>query len=73
MGSNNRGPLDKKLIAIQSFIRAKIVIQVTVLKTEPVKLADVPGHIWGIAERPLAWVINDGSVVEEKSGGPILV
>ena len=73
MSSDNRGPLDKKLIAFFSFVRAKIVIQVTVLKTEPVKFADVPGHIWGIAERPLAWVINDRSVIEEKSGGPILI
>ena len=73
MSSDQSRPLDEKLIAFFSFVGTKIVIQVTVLKTEPVKLADVPGHIWGIAEGPLAWVIDDGSVIEEKSGGPILV
>jgi hypothetical protein len=71
MSSDNRGPLHKKLIAFFSLVGAKIVVQVAVLKTQPVKLADVPGHIRGIAERPLPWVINDGSVIEEKSGGPI--
>lgn len=71
MRSDHRGPLDKKLIAFFSFVRIKIVLQITVLKTQPVELAQVPGHIGGIAERPPAWVINDGSVIEEKSGGPI--
>jgi len=73
MSSDNRGPLDKKLIAFFSFVRAKIVFQVAVLKTQSVKFAEVPGHVRRIAERPLAWVINDGSVIEEKSGGPIFI
>lgn len=71
MSSDNRRPLDKKLIAFFSFVRIKVVLQITVLKTQPVELAQVPSHIRGIAERPLVWVINDGSVIEEKSGGPI--
>ena len=44
MSADNRRPLEKKLIAIFSFVRAKIVVQVTVLKPQPVKFADVPGH-----------------------------
>ena len=73
MSSDNRCPLHKKLIAFFGFVRAKIVVQVAVLKTQSVKFAEVPGHVRRIAERPLAWVINDGSVIEEKSGGPILI
>jgi hypothetical protein len=71
MSSDNRGPLDKKLIAFFSFVRAEIVVQVAVLKTQPVKFAEIPGQVRGIAEGPLAWVINDRSIIEEKSGGPI--
>lgn len=71
MSSDNRGPLDKQLIAFFSFVRAKIIAQVTVLKPQPVKFAEVPGQVGRITERPLAWVVNDRSVIEEKSSGPI--
>ena len=72
MSSDDRRPLEKNLIAFVSFVRFKIIAQVAVLKTQPVKFADVPGHVRRIAERPLAWVINDRSVIEEKPSGPIL-
>jgi hypothetical protein len=42
--THNRRPLEKKLIAIFSFIRFKIVAQVAVLKPQAVKLADLPGE-----------------------------
>ena len=62
--THNRRPLEKKLIAIFSFIGFKIIAQVTVLKPQAVKLADLPGEEWRIAKRPLAWVINHRSIIE---------
>ena len=71
MRPDNGRPLEKKLIPFFRLLRIKVVLQVTILKTQPVKLAEVPSQERGIAERPLAGVINDGGVIEEKSGGPI--
>ena len=73
MSTDHSRPLEKKLIAFVSFVRFKIIAQVAVLKTQSVKFADVPGHVRRIAECPLAWVINDWSIIEEKPSGPILI
>ena len=73
MRPDSRGPLDKKLIALLSFVRAKVIVQVAVLKTQPVKFAQIPGQVRRIAEGPLVPVIDHGSVIEEKSGRPISI
>jgi hypothetical protein len=67
------GPLEKQLIAFFSFVRGKIVAQITVLQTQPVKLAQVPGQVRRITKGPPAWVINERSVIDKKSGGPISI
>src|ERR1700752_291138 len=71
--ANNRRPLDKKLIAIFSFVRSKIIVQVTVLKTQAVKLADLPGEKRRVPHGSLTGALDHRSVIDEKSGRPILV
>lgn len=71
--ANNRRPLNKKLIAIFSFVRSKIIVQITVLKTQAVKLADLPREKRRVTDGPLAWALDDRSVIDEKSGRPIFV
>jgi hypothetical protein len=43
MGPDNRGPLNIKLIAGFSFVGGEIVAQITVLETQSVKFAEIPG------------------------------
>jgi len=65
--THNRRPLEKKLIAIFSFVRSKVIIQVTVLETHAVKLADLPRKKRRVTDGPLAWVFDDRSIIDEKS------
>ena len=45
MSTDDRRPLEENLIAILSLVRAaKIVVQVTVLKAQAIKLAQIPGE-----------------------------
>jgi len=45
MSANNRGPLEKELISPLTFVCADAIIRVSKLKTQAVKLAEVPRHI----------------------------
>ena len=45
MSADNRRPLEKELVSSLTVVCANTIVGVSELKTQAVKLADVPGHI----------------------------
>ena len=62
MRTDNRRPLEKNLIAVFSFVRvAKIIVQVTVLKAQAIKFAEIPGEERCVTHGPLSGVATIGA------------
>ena len=73
LSSNDGRPLEKKLTASFSLVRVIIVAQVVILKAQAVKFTEAPGEKRRVADRALAWVVDDRSVIDLKPGRPVLV
>src|SRR5262245_53524578 len=73
MSSNDGRPLEKKLTASFSLVGVIIVAQVVILKAQAVKFAEVPSEKRRVADRALARVVNDRSVIDLKTGRPVFV
>ena len=73
MSADDGRPLEKNLIAAVGFVLADVVVGMSKLQAQAVKLAQIPSHEWRIADGLFARALNARRVVEKKSRGPILV
>src|SRR5258706_10609549 len=73
VSANNRRPLEKKLIPPLAFVRANTIVGVGELKPQPVKLAEVPGHIRRVADGFESRLLDAWRVIEQETCRPIFV
>jgi len=73
MSADNRRPLEKELVSSLALVFPNSIVGVRELKSQPVELAKVPGHIRRISDGLESWFFETRGIIEQKTRRPTLV